>query len=89
MSRLQGLFRSCRAFSRRSYLRLRRPRLSSFFVVFILLQWRDRFIGLIGSHDLHRTATALDDAAQRLSGYFLALTGVNASFGKGCAGRRA
>jgi predicted PurR-regulated permease PerM len=54
------------------------------FVVFILLQrrdLRDRFIGLIGSDDLHRTTTALDDAAQRLSRYFLALTGINASFG--------
>ena len=54
------------------------------FVVFILLQrrdLRDRFIGLIGSDDLHRTTKALDDAAQRLSQYFLALTGINASFG--------
>jgi predicted PurR-regulated permease PerM len=54
------------------------------FVVFILLQrrdLRDRFIGLIGSHDLHRTTKALDDAAFRLSRYFLALTGINASFG--------
>ena len=54
------------------------------FVVFILLQrrdLRDRFIGLIGSHDLHRTTKALDDAASRLSRYFLALTGVNATFG--------
>ena len=54
------------------------------FVVFILLQrrdLRDRFIGLIGSHDLHRTTKALDDAAHRLSRYFLALTGINASFG--------
>ena len=54
------------------------------FVVFILLQrrdLRDRFIGLIGSDDLHRTTKALDDAAQRLSRYFLALTGINASFG--------
>jgi predicted PurR-regulated permease PerM len=54
------------------------------FVVFILLQrrdLRDRFVGLIGSHDLHRTTKALDDAARRLSRYFLALTGVNASFG--------
>jgi len=53
------------------------------FVVFILLQrrdLRDRFIGLIGSHDLHRTTKALDDAAFRLSRYFLALTGINASF---------
>jgi predicted PurR-regulated permease PerM len=54
------------------------------FVVFILLQrrdLRDRFISLIGSDDLHRTTKALDDAAQRLSRYFLALTGINASFG--------
>ena len=54
------------------------------FVVFILLQrrdLRDRFISLIGSDDLHRTTNALDDAAQRLSRYFLALTGINASFG--------
>ncbi len=54
------------------------------FVVFILLQrgdLRDRFIGLIGSHDLHRTTKALDDAAFRLSRYFLALTGINAAFG--------
>ena len=54
------------------------------FVVFILLQrsdLRDRMIGLIGSHDLHRTTQALDDAAFRLSRYFLALTGVNAAFG--------
>jgi predicted PurR-regulated permease PerM len=35
----------------------------------------------IGSHDLHRTTKALDDAAFRLSRYFLALTGINASFG--------
>src|SRR5450432_1828026 len=54
------------------------------FVVFILLQrddLRDRFIGLIGAHDLHRTTKALDDAAFRLSRYFLALTGINAAFG--------
>src|SRR5271154_2620881 len=54
------------------------------FVIFILLQrrdLRDRFIGLIGSDDLHRTTKALDDGAERLSRYFLALTGINASFG--------
>ena len=54
------------------------------FVIFILLQradLRDRFIGLIGSHDLHRTTKALDDGASRLSAYFLALTGINAAFG--------
>jgi predicted PurR-regulated permease PerM len=54
------------------------------FVIFILMQrsdLRDRFIGLVGAHDLHRTTQALDDAAERLSRYFLALTGVNAAFG--------
>ncbi|WP_161607319.1 AI-2E family transporter [Methyloferula stellata] len=54
------------------------------FVVFILLQrqdLRDRFIGLTGAHDLHRTTRALDDAAYRLSRYFLALTAINAAFG--------
>ena len=58
------------------------------FVIFILLQrsdLRDRFIGLIGSHDLHRTTKALDDAAFRLSRYFLALTGINAGFGAAIA----
>ncbi len=54
------------------------------FVVFILLQrddLRDRFIGLTGAHDLHRTTEALNDAAFRLSRYFLALTGINIAFG--------
>jgi predicted PurR-regulated permease PerM len=54
------------------------------FVVFILFQrqdLRDRLIGMVGSHDLHRTTQALDEAAHRLSRYFLALTGINAAFG--------
>jgi hypothetical protein len=54
------------------------------FVIFILLQradLRDRFIGITGAHDLHKTTEALDDAALRLSRYFLALTGINAVFG--------
>lgn len=54
------------------------------FVVFILLQredLRDRLIRLVGSSDLHRTTAAIDDAASRLSRYFLALTSLNASFG--------
>jgi len=57
-------------------------------VIFILLQrddLRDRLIGLIGAHDLHRTTKALDDAAERLSRYFLALTGINAVFGMAVA----
>ncbi len=54
------------------------------FVIFILLQrgdLRDRFIGLTGTHDLHRTTVGLNEAATRLSNYFLALTGINAAFG--------
>ena len=54
------------------------------FVIFILLQrsdLRDRFIGLTGTHDLHRTTEGLNEAASRLSSYFLALTGINAAFG--------
>ena len=52
--------------------------------VFILLQkedLRDRLIRLFGSNDLHRTTLAMDDAAQRLSRYFLAQLGINAAFG--------
>jgi predicted PurR-regulated permease PerM len=54
------------------------------FVIFILLQradLRDRFIGLTGTHDLHRTTEGINEAATRLSKYFLALTGINAMFG--------
>ena len=52
--------------------------------IFILLQQhdlRDRFIRLFGSSDLHRTTVALDDAAARLSRYFLTQLAVNACFG--------
>jgi predicted PurR-regulated permease PerM len=54
------------------------------FVILILLQQRDlrdRFIGLTGAQDLHRTTKALDDAAERLSRYFSLLTAINAGFG--------
>jgi predicted PurR-regulated permease PerM len=53
-------------------------------VIFILLQradLRNRFIRLAGSRDLHRTTLAMDDAAGRLSRFFLVQTLVNASFG--------
>ena len=46
--------------------------------VFLLLQredLRDRMIRLFGSGDLHRTTVAMDDAARRLSRYFLAQLG--------------
>lgn len=53
-------------------------------LVFILLQredLRDRMIRLFGSSDLHRTTAAMDDAARRLSRYYLIQLGLNASFG--------
>lgn len=52
--------------------------------IFILLQredLRDRLIRLFGSRDLHRTTTAMDEAASRLSRYFLAQFGVNLGVG--------
>ena len=42
---------------------------------------RDRLIRLFGSSDLHRTTLALDDAARRLSRYFLTQLAINAGFG--------
>jgi predicted PurR-regulated permease PerM len=52
--------------------------------IFILLQredLRDRLIRLFGATDLHRTTSALDDGARRLSKYFLTQLGINATFG--------
>ena len=52
--------------------------------LFLLLQQedlRDRMIRLFGSRDLHRTTLAIDDAAQRLSRYFLTQLGINTAFG--------
>jgi hypothetical protein len=52
--------------------------------IFILLQredLRNRFIRLAGSSDLQRTTLAMNDAAGRLSRFFLDQTLVNASFG--------
>ena len=52
--------------------------------IFALLQredLRDRFIRLAGSGDLHRTTLAIDDAGQRLSGYFVSQFVINATFG--------
>jgi predicted PurR-regulated permease PerM len=54
------------------------------FVIFILFQredLRDRFIRLVGSGDLQRTTAAMNDAARRLSRYFLFQTMMNAMFG--------
>ena len=52
--------------------------------IFILLQredLRDRMIRLFGSQDLHRTTVAMDDAARRLSRYFLTQLALNTVFG--------
>ena len=52
--------------------------------IFILLQrqdLRDRLVRLLGARDLHRTMLALDDAAYRLSRYFLTQLALNAVFG--------
>jgi len=52
--------------------------------IFILLQQddlRDRVIRLFGSRDLHRTTLAMDDAARRLSRFFLIQLGINTAFG--------
>ncbi|SFK83082.1 AI-2E family transporter [Falsiroseomonas stagni] len=53
-------------------------------VIFVLLyreDLRDRVIRLVGARDLHRTVAAMDDAAYRLSRFFLAQTALNAAFG--------
>jgi predicted PurR-regulated permease PerM len=52
--------------------------------IFLLLQredLRDRMIRLFGSGDLHRTTLAMNDAAVRLSRYFVTQFAINASFG--------
>jgi hypothetical protein len=54
------------------------------FVIFILLQredLRNRVIKLAGTHDLQKTTAALDDAARRLSRFFLAQLALNTAFG--------
>ncbi|MGA0597063.1 AI-2E family transporter [Enterovirga sp. CN4-39] len=58
--------------------------LVAIFVVFILLQrndLRNRLIRLAGSHDLQRTTAAMNDAAVRLSRFFLTQVTLNACFG--------
>lgn len=52
--------------------------------IFILLQeddLRDRMIRLFGSSDLHGTTQAMNDAARRLSKYFLTQLAINTGFG--------
>jgi predicted PurR-regulated permease PerM len=58
--------------------------LAILFLIFILLQRediRDRFLRLAGTGDLQRSTAALDDAAARLSRFFLMQTVLNAGFG--------
>jgi predicted PurR-regulated permease PerM len=58
--------------------------LAVLFLMFILLQRediRDRFLRLAGTADLQRSTAALDDAASRLSRFFLMQTILNAGFG--------
>jgi hypothetical protein len=53
-------------------------------VIFILLQredLRDRMIRLFGTRDLHRTTMAMDEAAERLSRFYLIQLALNAGFG--------
>ena len=54
------------------------------FVIFVLLQredLRDRFIRFVAPRDLHRATLAMDEAAGRLSRYFLSQTLINSAFG--------
>jgi len=54
------------------------------FVLFLLMQRedvRDRAIRLLGSKDLEKSTTAIDDAGERLGRYFLTLTAINTGYG--------
>ncbi len=54
------------------------------FTIFILLSsedLRDRLVRLVGRRDLHRTILAMNDAARRLSRYFLFQMALNTGFG--------
>ena len=54
------------------------------FLIFILLQredLRDRLIRLFGTSDLQRSTAAINDAAERLSRYFITQLLINSAFG--------
>ena len=54
------------------------------FVIFILLKredLRDRAIRLLGASDMQRTTAAMNDAAERLSRYFLSQVLINSAYG--------
>ncbi len=59
------------------------------FVIFVLLfreDLRDRLVRLVGRQDLHRTILAMNDAAHRLSRFFLIQVALNTGFGVFIAG---
>jgi len=72
----------------REYLTTVLSPLATFAIVFVvaifaLLQredLRNRLVRLIGTDDLHHTVVAIDDAARRLSRYFLAQLSINVVF---------
>ena len=54
------------------------------FLIFVLISQedlRDRLVRLVGRQDLHRTILAMNDAARRLSRYFVIQLAINAGFG--------
>ncbi len=54
------------------------------FLIFVLMSredLRDRLVRLVGRQDLHRTILAMNDAARRLSRYFLIQLALNTGFG--------
>lgn len=51
------------------------------FIMFQKEDLRDRLIRVMGTADIHRTTTALDDGGKRLSRYFLSQFVVNCGFG--------
>ncbi len=54
------------------------------FLIFVLMSredLRDRLVRLVGRQDLHRTILAMNDAARRLSRYFLIQLALNSGFG--------
>lgn len=54
------------------------------FVIFILLQredLRDRLVRLMGASDMQRATATMNDAATRLSGYFLRQVLINSTYG--------
>lgn len=53
----------------------------AFFILVSNEDLRDRLVRLIGRHDLHRTILGMNDAASRLSRYFLFQLALNTAFG--------